>query len=120
MFSTWNAASLRAALVAEQIRLTALQDAVCPSERDIAWLTSRLALVEAGQQPRSLLWTRGTPPLGTAIPLDFSTWILIFRLEITPRPRGKSSWRDTNASYLLSVTYVFWHRLYLDSGVGLA
>ena len=46
-FSTWNAASLRAALAAEQARLTALQDAVRLSERDIAWLTSRLALVEA-------------------------------------------------------------------------
>ena len=46
-FSTWNAASLRAALAAEQARLTALQDAVRLAERDIAWLTSRLALVEA-------------------------------------------------------------------------
>ena len=46
-FSTRNAASLRAALAAEQARLTALQDAARLSERDIAWLTSRLALVEA-------------------------------------------------------------------------
>ena len=43
-FSTWNAASL---LAAEQARLTALQDAARLAERDIAWLTSRLALVEA-------------------------------------------------------------------------
>ena len=43
-FSTWNAASLRAA---EQARLSALQDPARLAERDIAWLTSRLALVEA-------------------------------------------------------------------------
>ena len=35
-FSTWNAASLRAALAAEQARLTALQDAARLAERDIA------------------------------------------------------------------------------------
>ena len=43
----WNAAGLRAALAAEQARLTALQDAVRLAERAIAWLTGRLALVEA-------------------------------------------------------------------------
>ena len=55
-FSTWNAASLCAALAAEQARLTALQDAVRLSERDIAWLTSRLALVAARTA------TAATPP----------------------------------------------------------
>lgn len=43
-FSTWNAASLRTALAAEQARLTALQDEARLSERYIAWLTGRLAL----------------------------------------------------------------------------